>query len=282
MPPASTGSKPQSQNDPKAGAAKKLTPPSDPVLKQTSFTDYVKGVPVWVPWAIVGLLLLGIMVSCIGPVLLGGKVTLSPSQSTSTPTSRVIGLQKNGDVEGKLSPTAMPVMPTVTVSAPAALEIPEADNIVYYNGEASAMPDFRYAVKEPGESATFVLYFKKAVDGVIILRTWVDDTMPSGEYCAAGAGCVDLKEKLEMIIVPTDGSGTGNPKLDAAMAARNVNIAAGELLPQNKNAVNLGSVPAGSYIRITVKDDADKAVNVGLGMVLGTSFAPDEFTVNIK
>lgn len=153
----------------------------------------------------------------------------------------------------------------------------EADQTFVFRGQVPAYSDFRSAVREPGDTATFDLYFEVALKGATIPRVWPDDTLLSATLLVPGKDPVDLTNLFEMIFVSK--GGTGDAELDKSLQARGVNTAEGEILMQNKNIVSLGDVPAGTHVVFEIKDNEELQVNRGIGVVIDTY--TDAFTVSL-
>jgi hypothetical protein len=88
----------------------------------------------------------------------------------------------------------------------------------------------------------------------------------------------DITEMFGMFFVPANG--TGDPALDKVLKERGVNVVEGEILQQNKFAISLGNIPAGSKIVFEIKDDEELAVNRGIGVVIDQTV--DDFTITLK
>lgn len=174
------------------------------------------------------------------------------------------------------SPAKEPEAPTAPVEQPK-VEMPVADQVFSFNGQVPAYSDFRSAVREPGDTATFDLYFEVALKGATIPRVWPDDTLLSATLLVPGKDPVDLTNLFEMIFVSK--GGTGDAELDKSLQARGVNTAEGEILMQNKNIVSLGDVPAGTHVVFEIKDNEELQVNRGIGVVIDTY--TDAFTVSL-
>lgn len=182
-----------------------------------------------------------------------------------------------------VQPTAVPVVAVPTMAATVStaggnIVVLEADSVFHYNGGTPAYSDFRAAVREPGDSAVFVWNFDVPLDNAVIRRVWPDDMLVSATLMVPGQDPKDITSLFEMFMVPA--GGTGDASLDVVLKERGVNVADGEILMQNKYAVFLGNVPAGSKIVFEIKDDAKLAVNRGIGVVVDQTV--DAFTVPLK
>ncbi len=175
------------------------------------------------------------------------------------------------EVKEPQEPAAAPVVEKKVV-------LPEkVDQTTNYWG-LSSLPDFRAQVNEPGEHAFFILDFKVQMEDAVLVRIWPDDILISAKIYFPGQSEKDITDLFGMISVPA--GGTKDASLDAVLESRGVNVEAGESLPQNRNAVSLGDVPAGTIIVFEVKDDENKGVNRGMGYILESGFK-DAFTVTL-
>ena len=157
------------------------------------------------------------------------------------------------------------------------IAIVEADQVCNLSGNLPAYCDFRAAVREPGDTAKFIIRFTEPMTNVVLSRVWPDDILEGISFQTPGGNPQDLMASLGMFVVTK--TQPADVALRGVLKARGVNIDAGELLPQNKNQVHLGNVPKGSILTFFVKDDASKGVNRGMGATITDQ--NDPFTVGM-
>ena len=202
-----------------------------------------------------------------------------PIAETPAAVEDAVEVEKEPVVEEEAASEVEEEVPTeVEEVSPAAPVVVEADQVYHFSGNAPAYSDFRTAVREPGDAATFVWNFDSGLDEAVLSRVWPDDILVSATLLIPGQDPIDITEMLEMFMVSA--GGTGDAELDAVLEERGVNIEEGELLPQNKHSLALGDIPAGSKIVFEIKDDAEKAVNRGIGVAVTTQV--DAFTVSVQ
>ncbi len=133
--------------------------------------------------------------------------------------------------------------------------------------------DWRLEVLENGERQQAALVVTNDLPELLISRTVPDDLLDKA-WCQAPDSDkqIDILESLAMIDVPA--GGPSDSALSQWLKANEVNIADGELLPQNSNVVLLknsdGSpILAGTVCYFHLHDDPDKGVNVGLDILTG-------------
>lgn len=165
----------------------------------------------------------------------------------------------------------------VEVDNPVVPIVIEADAVCNLNGELPAYCDSRAAVRKPGDVAKIVIRFTAPMTGTVLSRVWPDDILEGASFQKPGSDPVGLLEALSMITVTKTFPADAN--LRAALKTRGVNIAEGELLPQNKNQVYLGVVPAGAILTFYVKDNEALQVNRGAGVAITSKVDP--FTVGL-
>ena len=245
-----------------------------------------KGLPWWA-WALIVLAAAFLLWGIFRPRP-AASIDLTPIQTgISNLTTSVAGIDKKVDglsdrVSGlEQAPAAkepeVEVPSEPKVEAPVVIEV-NADQTFNFVCQAPAYSDFRSTVRQPGDSATFVWNFVSGLDGAVITRIWPDDELISAKLILPGKEPVDITKLFDMVWVKA--GGTGDAELDKVLEARGVNVVEGEILMQNKNAVALGNVPAGSKVVFEIKDNESLAVNRGIGVVIDSNYA-DGFTVNL-
>jgi len=236
--------------------------------------------PLWA-WLVIAFVVLAMIFTALG--IAGFNVLRNAMNEragiVATPTAMVV-VATPAPTQKVVEPPA--VVPTAIVATEASVVVEpvivQADSVFHFAGAAPAYNDFRTAVRMPGDKAVFVWSFDTALDGAVIKRIWPDDILISAILYIPGEEPLDITGLFGMFTVPA--GGTGDPSLDAVLAERGVNIVDGEILQQNKNAVLLGNVPAGSKIVFEIKDNEELAVNRGIGVVIDQTV--DAFTVPVK
>ncbi len=157
--------------------------------------------------------------------------------------------------------------------------VTENDVVKLFDQNLPSYNDFRDLVPEEGAPASVVLQFNRTYEhDVVLLRAVPDDLFDAVTYYPVNGDPVELLPLLKMAVIDA-GCLDIDSVLRTVLESRNVNCEEGELLPQNLNAILLGDVEKGSFIRFTLHDDPQKGVNNGLLVFL--SHDSDPYTVDL-
>ena len=150
------------------------------------------------------------------------------------------------------------------------------DDEFSFGGQLPAQYGNMTTVATPGQIASFQLQMSADTESFTLHRVWVDDELVDAWYFPANGTPINLIPLLDMIVISS--SEPSDVNLRATLGVRGVDVNAGELLLQNKNAILFTNVDRGSTFIFRVKDAEKIGVNVGIGIVLGST--TDSFTVD--
>ena len=181
------------------------------------------------------------------------------------------------------TPTATATQMTPPTSNPTSTATPfVADGEFVLNGNLPASGNLLASVRNPGDGAVFVITFLVDFPRAVLLKVAPDDELIEAGYYPIGGMPVDLLSLLK--VGPVTQTEPSDKFLRQVMGTRGIETTRhGDLIPQllphNYQAVDLGTVKAGSMLIFRVKDNANLAVNRGLNW--GITADSDQFTVGL-
>lgn len=215
-----------------------------------------------------------LLVACDKPQATKVLVNLTPAAGaqTKTPTPVKVAVAVPTVQPTVIAPAVSTPAPTLNTLSSGGVDIVKQN----WNGNVPSYLHYRSTVKMPGDVTQYTLVFEKSA-AIVLTRVVPDDTLLSAKFYS-GTQTYDLLANLGM--GPVTSTAPTDANLRAALKKRGVNVTLGEILSQNYNQIDLGTVPAGSYIIFEVKDKEELAINRGLDVGLGDAI--DAYTYNLS
>jgi len=182
-----------------------------------------------------------------------------------------------------VTPTLTATQPTTPTANPTSTATPfVADGEFVLNGNLPASGNLLASVRNPGDGAVFVITFFVDFPRAVLLKVAPDDELIEAGYYPLGGTPVDLLSLLKVgSVTQTEPS---DKFLRQVMGTRGIETdrhgdLIPQLLPHNYQAVDLGTVKAGSMLIFRIKDNVNLAVNRGLNW--GITADSDQYTVDL-